>query len=114
MSATGEPSLAELNFEPIDGLDEVDFDESREGLAKIMRFAITLLGKSKPELIEIVRAMSKDTGEDAVGLILRELGEATAELEAMLDFVGTARLRIASAAANVFPELAAAIDEAGT
>jgi hypothetical protein len=103
-----------MEFEPIDGLEEVDLDESQEGLAKMLRLAITLLGKSKPELIEIVKAMSNDTGEGLVGLMLREMGEATANLEAMLDCVGTARLRVASAATNVFPEMAAAIDEPGT
>jgi hypothetical protein len=114
MSATDEPSLAEMEFEPIDGLEEVDLDESQEGLAKMLRLAITLLGKSKPELIEIVKAMSNETGDGLVGLMLREMGEATSNLEAMLDCVGTARLRVASAAANVFPETAAAVDEPGS
>jgi hypothetical protein len=114
MSATGEPTLAEMEFEPIDGLDEANLDESREELANTVRFAITILGKSKPELMEMVKAISTDTGADSVGLMLRELGEAIGNLEAMLDIVGTARLRVASAAANVFPEAAAAVDEAGS
>jgi hypothetical protein len=114
MSATGEPSLAEMEFEPIDGLDEGDLFQSQEGLAKMLPLAITLMGKSKPELIEMVEAMSNDTGEGPVGLMLREMGEAIANLEAMLDLIGTARLRVASAVANVFPEMAAALDESGS
>jgi hypothetical protein len=110
MRTTGEPSLAEMEFEPNDGLDEVDLYESQEELAKMLPLAITLLGKSKPELIAMVKAMS----DNSVGLMLGEMGEAIANLEAMLDLIGTARLRVASAAANVFPEMAEALDESGS
>jgi hypothetical protein len=113
MRETGEPSLAEMEFEPFDGLDEMGLGERGEAFAKIMELVITVLGKSKPELIELVSAMAKDAGESLVGLMLKEMGEATADLETMLDLVGAARLRVASAAANVFPEMAAALEGAG-
>jgi hypothetical protein len=56
-------------------------------------------------MIDMVRAMREDKSEgNSVSVMLRELGEGKSKLEAMLEFVTAAQLRVASAAANVYPE----------
>jgi hypothetical protein len=106
--------LADIKFEPIAGLVGADHEENLEQVTRITRAALDLLGKSKQEMIDMVRAMRKDKSDgSSVSIMLRELGAGKTKLEAMLEFVTAAQLRVASAAAVVYPEASqSAIDEA--
>jgi hypothetical protein len=70
---------------------------------EVTRLAIGLLTESKQELIETVEAMSREPG-GLVNAMLRGLGDGKEKLEAMLEFVTAAQLRVASAVATVYPE----------
>jgi hypothetical protein len=103
MTACTYKELAEVSFEPIAGLDGFDHEANLQRVTEVTRLAIDLLGKSKPELIEMVEAMSKEPG-GLVGTMLRGVGDGKEKLEAMLEFVTAAHLRVASAVATVYPE----------
>jgi hypothetical protein len=115
MTAWTYTGLAEVSFEPIAGLDGANHETNLQRVTEVTRLAIGLLGKSKPELIEMVDAMSKEPG-GMVSSMLKGIGDGKEKLEAMLEFVTAARLRVSSAAATVYPETPTgpAVDEAGS
>jgi hypothetical protein len=113
MSSCTYKELAEVKFEPIAELDGADREANLQRVTEVTRLALELLGKSKPELIEMVETMAKEPG-GLVGTMLKGIGDGKEKLEAMLEFVTAAQLRVASAAATVYPEKVPAVDEAGS
>jgi hypothetical protein len=113
MTACTYKELAEVSFEPIAGLDGADHEPNLQRVTEVTRLAIGLLTESKQELIQTVEAMSKEPG-GLVNAMLQGLGDGKEKLEAMLEFVTAAQLRVASAVATVYPEPPSAVDEAGS
>jgi hypothetical protein len=113
MTACTYKELAEVSFEPIAGLDGADHEPNLQRVTQVTRLAISLLGDSKQELIQMVEAMSKEPG-GLVNAMLQGLGDGKEKLEAMLEFVTAAKWRVASAVATVYPEPPSAVDEAGS
>jgi hypothetical protein len=113
MTACTYKGLAQVSFEPIAALDGFDHEANPQQVVEVTRLAIDLLGKSKPEMIEMIEAMSKEPG-GLVGTMLKGIGDGKEKLEAMLEFVTAAQQRAASAAAMVYPEAPSAVDEAGS
>jgi hypothetical protein len=95
--------LADITFEPIAGLEGADHEGNMRRAVEVTRLSIDLLGKSKQELIEMIEAMVKEPGGLGVTM-LQGIGDGKEKLEAMLEFVTAAQLRVASAAAAVYPE----------
>jgi hypothetical protein len=81
-----------------------EHEQKLRSLGIMSRFAIGLLGKTKAELIESVRAMDKDEDEDVHSMsFLEYLTDARGKLEAILSFVNAVEIRFASAIATVYP-----------
>jgi hypothetical protein len=97
--------IAEIKFEPVPELEGIDHEAKLSRVACAARIAIGLLGKSKESLIEFIRNSDKDKSEESIAAtILVELDDGLKKLGVITDFVIAARLRIASAAAVVYPE----------
>jgi hypothetical protein len=105
-----ESTLCEMEWEAGAPPDGATVEERLKALAKSMSFALALLGKSKDDLIAVVEAMVEEGGRPAVLALMRELDTDAADLDALLELVNTARFRLSSAVANVYPE---GMDEAG-
>jgi hypothetical protein len=101
--ATGEPLLAELEWEPDITLDGAGTQGRLKGIAKAMPFAIALLGRSKPELIAVVEAMVEEGGRPALVALIKELDAGAAELDALLELANAARFRKPTIASSTAP-----------
>jgi hypothetical protein len=106
MSACTHKELSEITFKPVSGLDGANHEEKLARVASVARIAIGLLGKSKEELIEFIRATAdEDRSEESIAAtVLIEIDDGLKKLEAITGFVTAARWRVASAAAVVYPE----------
>jgi hypothetical protein len=80
-------------------------------MATSMRLAISLLGRSKDDLIAVGEAMVEEGGRPAVLALMKELDGGATELDALLKPANAARFRLSSAVANVYPD---GMDEAGS
>jgi hypothetical protein len=103
-ATTGDPVLAALEWEPDTPPDGAAIEARLQVIAKLMPFAIALLGGSKDELIAVVEAMVAEGGRPAVLALMKELDGGAAELDALLELANAARFRLSSAVANAFPE----------
>jgi hypothetical protein len=108
--ATGAPVLAEMEWEPDTVVDGAAVEERLKGIAKSMPFALSLLGRSKEELIAVGEAMVEEGGRAALLALMKELDAGAADLDALLELANAARARLSSAVANVYPD---GMDEAG-
>jgi hypothetical protein len=82
-----------------------EHEEKLRSIGIMSRFAVALLGKTKAELIEAVRAM--DAGDEEKvrsDNFLRYIVGAREKLEALLGFITALELRHACAMANVYPD----------
>ena len=70
----------------------------------IPTFALVVLGRSKDEMIDVVEAIVDEGGLPALRDLSQELDTGAVELDALLDLVNTARFRLSSAVANVYPD----------
>jgi hypothetical protein len=69
------------------------------------RFAVSMLGKTKAELIEAVRSMDEKEDEEVnSGKFLWYMTGAREQMEALLAFITTMEIRWAIAAANVYAD----------
>jgi hypothetical protein len=99
-----------MEWEPGTPPDGAAVEERLKGIAKSMPLAISLLGRSKDDLIAVVEAMVAEGGRPAVLALMKELDAGAADLDALLELANAARFRLSSAAANVYPD---GVDEAG-
>ncbi len=103
-ATTGEPLLAELEWEPENPPDGADVEERLKRITTSLPLTTVLLGRSKPELIAVVEAMVEDGGRSAVLALMRELDARAADLDGLLELANSARYRLSSAVANVYPD----------
>jgi hypothetical protein len=105
--------LAALDWEPSPffiGFDKnpeamEEHEEKLRSIGIMSRFAVALLGKTKAELIEAVRAMDKDRDDDVNSAnFLKYMVDARKKIEALLAFVTAIEGRHACAMANVYSE----------
>jgi hypothetical protein len=105
--------LAALEFEPDPnfvnfGKSPESMEHHEEALRTISitsRFAVSLLGKTKAELIESVRHFDEDRDDEANSMtFLSYLTAGREKLEALLDFVTAAEIRHACAMAVVYSD----------
>jgi hypothetical protein len=105
--------LAAMSFEPWPGFvgfgkDPQAMEHHEEFLRAISiasRFAVSLLGKTKTELIESVRHFDEDRDEEANSMtFLTYLTDAREKAEALLRFITTAECRHACAMACAYPD----------
>ena len=93
--------LADVTFDPIDGLESADHEANFQKVLEVARIAVDLLGKTKPELIEFVEATSK---KGLLGAMFEGVRDGKEKLEVMLEFVTAAQLRVAAATAVIYPK----------
>jgi hypothetical protein len=105
----GEP-LREMEWDAGTPPDGAAVEERLKGIAKSMPFAISLLGRSKDDLIAVVEEMVAEGGRPAVLALMKELDTGAADLDALLELLNAARFRFSSAVASVYPD---GIDEGG-
>jgi hypothetical protein len=80
-----------------------EHEQKLRSIGIMSRFAVGLLGKSKQELIESVRAMDEDKDEETGSVaFLKYATDAREKLEALLSFVTSLEIRFASAMAVVY------------
>jgi hypothetical protein len=105
--------LAAMPFEPFPGFvnfgqDPEAMEHHEEFLRSISvasRFALSMLGKTKAELIESVRHFDKDHDEEANSMtFLTYLTDAREKAETLLSFITTAECRHACAMAVVYSD----------
>jgi hypothetical protein len=111
--------LAAPAFEPIPEFRVIG-PEQREKHEKFLnniavnsRIAITLLGKTKPEMIEIMRNLCTGTciEDDPATSMVLGLNEARKDTEALLKFLSSAEARAMSALGNLAMEEEAAASQ---
>ena len=102
--------LAAMDFKPWPpfinfGKDHEAMEHHEQVLRTISitsRFAVSMLGKTKAELVESVRNLDKDHDEADSMTFLKYLTEGREKVEALLDFITTAEARHACAMAVVY------------
>jgi hypothetical protein len=105
---------AKIEFGPIAEFIGADHEPSIERAVEVTRFAIDLLCKSKPELVEFIKAMYREP-DDLVSAMLEGFRDGKGKLEAMLECVTAAQHRVWSAAATAcFKPPCPPVDEAGS
>jgi hypothetical protein len=105
MSACTHKELSEIAFKPVSELDDMNHERKLAHVASVARIAIGLLGMSKEELIEFIRATAdEDRSEESIAVaVLTQLDDGLKKLAALTGFITAARWRVASAAAVVYP-----------
>jgi hypothetical protein len=103
-------TLAELQWQQSAVIDGAAVEAKLQRVSKVMSFALVLLARSKPELIDVVEGMVDEGGLRALRDLNQELDTGAVELDELLELVNTARFRCSSAVANLYPD---GIAEAG-
>jgi hypothetical protein len=105
--------LAELDFQPCpefvkfdtnpDAMEE--HEDKLRSLGWMSRFALATLGKTKPEVIEMVRKMDEDKDIESSSVkFLWYMTGAREDIEALLAMITSAEIRMACAIANVYED----------
>jgi hypothetical protein len=105
--------LAALDFEPDQhfvnfGKNPEAQEQHEERLRSVCigsRFAMAILGRTKTEMIESIRALDVDQDDEANSMtFLQYMTDTREKLEALLAFVTSAEVRHACAMANAYPD----------